>query len=516
MIERLSIRNLILIQEATLCFGPDLNILTGETGSGKSAVLSALRLVLGDRADVQLVGKHGELAVVEADVVLSNVKTHIRREIHRSGKSRCFVNDELISLGELRALFSDSIEFADQGAAYKLAEPEELRKLVDLFGKIDSSRYAAVFASCQEKRLALAELQRVGEEIRWEEDRLREQLAFLDKVDWQKDEEEALTTTHLSLSQAQKSAEKLAEIGHFLSDGPHPILPMLKRFAGQVESLQLPEVSTLLQSARANLEEVSLFLASYFASLDYPSQRLETVEQRISEIESVKRRFARTQEEAFNIRERLRARLSRLEQIDEEIHGAQIALAKLEAELAVLERELTMMRLSTAKTMTAAVLSELHVLNIPDAKLEIQIHTKKSSPTDKQSSPTGADDIRCLFSANLGQPLLSLDHVASGGELSRLLLAIKIALKEKKCLILDEIDGNVGGQTAAILGLKLQELGAYCQIICVTHFVQVAKYAMHHFLVSKQTINAEAITVLKKLDESHRIMEYSRMTGASI
>jgi DNA repair protein RecN (Recombination protein N) len=507
MIERLSIRNLILIKEASLFFGPDLNILTGETGSGKSAVLSALRLVLGDRADVQLVGKHGELAIVEADVVLSHTKSHIRREIHRSGKSRCFVNDELISLGELRALFSDTIELADQGAAYKLSEPDELRKLLDLFGKIDSARYATVFAICQEKRVALADLQKIGEEIRLEENRLREQLAFLDKVDWQKDEEEELAATHLSLSLAQKSAEKLAEIGNYLSDGPHPILPMLKRFAGQVESLQLPEVSTMLQAARANLEEVNLFLASYFASLDFTSQRLETVEQRISEIESVKRRFARTQEEASNIRERLRARLSRLEQIDEDISGAQISLVKSEAELALFERELTMMRLSSAKTMADAVLSELHALNIPDAKLEIQIHPK-------QSSPTGADEIRWLFSANLGQPLLPLDDVASGGELSRLLLAIKIALKEKKCLILDEIDGNVGGQTAAILGLKLQELGTYCQIICVTHFVQVAKYAMHHFLVSKQTINAEAITVLKKLDESSRIMEYSRMTGA--
>jgi len=327
-------------------------------------------------------------------------------------------------------------------------------------------------------------------------------------VDWQKDEEEELAATHLSLSQAQKSAEKLAEIGNYLSDGPHPILPMLKRFAGQVESLQLAELANMLQAARANLEEVSLFLASYFASLDFTSQRLESVEQRISEIESVKRRFARTQEEASNLRERLRARLCRLEQIDEEISEARISLAKSEAELACLERELTAMRIATVKTMTSAVVSELHALNIPDAKLEIQIHPK-------QSSPTGADDVRWLFSANLGQPLLPLDHGASGGELSRLLLAIKIALKEKKCLILDEIDGNVGGQTAALLGLKLQELGAYCQIICVTHFVQVAKYAKHHFLVAKQTINAEATTVLKKLDESNRIIEYSRMTGAN-
>src|SRR5581483_8533934 len=155
MIDRLFIRNLILIDEAHLTFGPALNILTGETGSGKSAVLSALRLILGERADVGLIGKHSDSAVVEAEVWIRNFRQTIRREINRSGKSRCFVNDELVSLSGLRELFNDSIEMADQGAAYKLSDPEELRKLLDAFGRIDSASFALAFQNVQEKKQAL-------------------------------------------------------------------------------------------------------------------------------------------------------------------------------------------------------------------------------------------------------------------------------------------------------------------------------------------------------------------------
>jgi len=171
-----------------------------------------------------------------------------------------------------------------------------------------------------------------------------------------------------------------------------------------------------------------------------------------------------------------------------------------------LATNLTQARISTAEILTKAILLELAALNLPDARLEIQIHPKSLSLS-------GGDEIQWLFSANPGQTLLPLEMAASGGELSRLLLAIKIALKEKKCLILDEIDGNVGGHTAALLGRKLQELASGCQIICVTHFVQVAKFAMHHFLVLKKTNLDGAITSLQKLDDKSRAIEYARMTG---
>jgi DNA repair protein RecN (Recombination protein N) len=506
MIKRLSIRNLILIDKADISFGQGLNIITGETGSGKSAILSALRLILGERADLQMIGKHSDLAVVEAEVAPLGISSHVRREIHRSGKSRSFVNDELVSLTELRALFTDFLELADQGAAYKLFVPEEQRLLLDAFGKIDLTEFTKAFHETQKKRLALDELRRLAEEIRLEEDRLQNQLAFLDKVNWQSGEEETLMKTHASLAKAEKSAEKLSALSDFLSEGQSPILPPLKRFAGQMEALELPEMTVWLQSARANLEEASLFLSSYLADLDFSRDQLLKIEERIGEIEQIKRKYAKTQPEAQKIRDTVRERLAHLDKIDEEIKVAQTSYAASEGHLLSLEGKLTAERLIAAADVTKAVLAELHDLNIQGARLEIQIHRKNRSPT-------GADDIQWFFSANPGEPLLPLNQTASGGELSRLLLAIKIALKEKKCLILDEIDGNVGGHTAALLGRKLQELSGVCQIICVTHFVQVAKCACHHFLVSKQQNEKGSVTHLQKLDETMRMVEYARMIG---
>ncbi len=502
MIERLLIQNLVLIDRAEIRLGAGLNILTGETGSGKSAVLSALRLILGERADVQLIGSHGELSVVEADIVRHGSLHQIRREMHRSGKNRCFVNDELVSLTELRALFTDYLELADQGAAYRLFEPEELRKLLDAAGRISLAPFEKAFQTAKEKRHDLDTLRALAEEIRREEGRLQELLVQLSTVDWKPGEEEELLQIHSSLASAEKSVEKYAALAQFLSEENPPLLPTLKRFANQ-----LPEVASQLETARANLEEVSLFVSSYLSDLDCNGEKLARIEKRLSDIEAVKRKYARTQEEAEAMRKSAELKLLRLSQIDEEIRLAENALKAAEGETSRLANHLTEARTSTAETLAKAILLELGALNLQDARLEIQIHPKSVSAN-------GCDEIRWLFSANPGQPLLSLELAASGGELSRLLLAIKMALKEKKCLILDEIDGNVGGHTAALLGRKLQELAHGCQIICVTHFVQVAKFAMHHFLVSKKTNDEGAITSLQKLDDKSRAIEYARMTGS--
>lgn len=482
------------------------SIFLRETGAGKSAVLSAIRLILGERADLQLVGTHGDLAVIEAEVVVGEKKAHVRREIHRSGKSRCFIDDELVTLGELRSFFQGTIELTDQGSAFKFSDPEELRRLLDVYGKIDLKPYAELYDLCQQKRLALEELLKSREQMRAEEGRLREQFSLLEGVNWQPGEEEELTQTHTALTQEQKSAEKLGEMAAFLEGTA--LLPNLKRFGAQSEALQISDLSTALKSAHAHLEEASHFLDSFLANLDCNAEKVVRVEERMAEIDAVKRRLAKTQEDAANLQENLRAKLQKLDNIDEEVEIAKMAFSTLEQNLALLEKSLSAKRSVAAEKLTKAVLEEVQALNLPDAQLLIQLQPKKGSAT-------GGDAVEWLFSANLGQPLLPLDQVASGGELSRLLLALKIAMKEKKCLILDEIDSNVGGQTATLLGLTLKKLGETCQIICITHFIQVAKHAMHHFLVSKRTVGPRTVTSLQKLDVVARLEEYARMTGGA-
>lgn len=506
MIEWLLIQNLVLIQTARISFEKGLNIITGETGAGKSAVLSALRLMLGERTDTTLIGKEGELAVIEAKIQLKQAPVLIRREIHRSGKSRAFVNDELISLTELRALFQGSVELADQGSAYKFFESDTLRSLLDQFGPIDATPFEEAFQKWEALRIQIEALSQEAAAIQRDEVFLRDALATLDQVNWQEGEEEKLTALHANFALSEKSTEKLAALSQFLSE--EALLPTLKRFVNQCESLKLPELSNLLKNGHANLEEASHFLSSHLSNVDFSPQQLLQIEERIGEIESVKRKFAKTQAESKQLREIARQKIERLEQFEDEINLAKSTYIAQEEQVRSLAKKLTEERGKAATLLATAIRRELHELNLKEAKLEIKV-----SP--RPLSKTGQDQILWLFSANVGQPLLPIDQGASGGELSRLLLAFKMVIKEKQCLILDEIDGNVGGFTAALLGKKLQELSKVCQIICITHFVQVAKCALHHILVTKQTNEKGTSTHLKVLLETELNAEYARMIGAS-
>ena len=195
--------------------------------------------------------------------------------------------------------------------------------------------------------------------------------------------------------------------------------------------------------------------------------------------------------------------------LDEEIEQARNELVATESTVFALSKKRTEARTKSANQFAESILSELKSLNLPDARFAIDLQPKTLCEN-------GADEIRFIFAANPGQPLRSLDESASGGELSRILFALKIALGNKEhstCLIFDEIDSNVGGKTAAILGTKLEKLATSCQLICVTHFVQVAKCAMDHFLVSKRTTDTGALTAIQKLDALARFKEYERMTG---
>lgn len=528
MIERLSIRNLILIEEVEISFGPGLNIITGETGSGKSAILSAIRLILGGRADVSLIRKGTELAVVEA-LVRINVgnfqeielpadgrEIAIRREIHSSGKSRCFVQDQLISLQQLRSLLASSIELVDQSASHKLLDPEEQRGFLDAFLGLDQEKKTCeeAFHTVKRAQNRLAQLVHLQEESGKDQDRMKDDLLFLERIHWQKGEEEQLVAEHNLLTHAQELVEKLSAIAEFLSEGTEPVVPALKRFAYQTEQLlriepKLQECAQGLRNACASLDESGRFLTSYIDNVNANPQRLDAIEKRISEIESAKRRFSKSQEELETLRVQLHEKLETIESLDEEIAAAKQSLKEAELRLGSAAIVLTEARKKGALQLTRAVLTELMTMNLPHARFSIEL-------SSKEVSATGADTVSWLFAANPGQTPLSLDRCASGGELSRLLLALKIALagKEKSsCLIFDEIDSNVGGKTAALLGEQLHSLSLSCQLICVTHFVQVAKCAMHHFLVQKETTGVKARTFVSKLDEPGRLAEYGRMTG---
>lgn len=493
MISSLKIQNLILVEHAEILFGPGLNILTGETGAGKSAVLSAISLICGARADPQLIRQGDERAVVEAVVG----KQTIRRELHRSGKSRCFIDDALVSLSDLRQNVGAVVEQIDQSSSGILAEPQEQRILLDRFAGLKT--FPEEFAQEQE---LFSQVDRLLEKaaIRERELRfLRADIEAIEEVNWIPGEEAALEEELQRLTHSKELIEKIGQVANSLEAAS------LKRVSFALEQClrfdpKLKTISDALKSSSLEIAEIAHDLASYLARLETDPKRLNHIEQRLNAIESLKRRLGTT------TKNELLAQIDQWEQLEEETKKAQNALAILKEQNIQRALALSEKRKQIAPLFAAQVLQELIPLNLPHAQFRVDI-----APQPMTSS--GIDAITYLFSANPGHPPIPLQECASGGELSRVLLAVKTLLAEKesvKCLVFDEIDSNVGGQTATILGEKLRKLGTRCQVICVTHFVQVARCATHHFLVAKN----KSLTTIEALKGEKREREYGRMLGS--
>ncbi|PIS02822.1 MAG: hypothetical protein COT85_01970 [Chlamydiae bacterium CG10_big_fil_rev_8_21_14_0_10_42_34] len=490
----LKIQNLILVKHAEIHFGKALNILTGETGSGKSAILSAIRLISGERADVSCIRNGSDFAVIEA--VLEG-PIFIRREIHRSGKNRCFIDDQQVNLSTLKE--KTNIEMVDQSSSSTIFSKQ--KQMLDTFANLTNDVKAFEHSYSEEKAIEfqLDKLQQIPKEreLEW----AQKDLSLIEETNWQPAEEEKLAEEHHFLTHAQELAEKMSSIAFLLNEGTE--LTALKRAHTMLDQCvrvdqKLAIASQTMKSALLELDEVAQEVQSYSERLDGDPKRLAYVESRIAAIESLKRRFG---SEIKQQKEKLIETIDHLTHLDAQIAELQSQLELIKEKNLVLADSITSKRKEYARPFALNVLEELKNLNIPHAQFEIEVGT-------------AFGDVQFLFSANAGVQPIPLEQCASGGELSRLLLAIKTILSDgESTLVFDEIDSNVGGHTAAVLGQKLKRLAEKRQVICVTHFVQVAKLADDHFLVSKNEENGNTYTTIAKLSDQEKEIEYHRMLG---
>lgn len=521
MLIRLKIQNLILIESADIAFGNGLNIITGETGSGKSAILTAIRLISGERSDSQLIGKNGDLAVVEATLsgcllpeeILqseSNDPLVVRREIHKNGKSRCFVSDNLVSLTLLRQIIGSSIELIDQSSSTILCSQDEQRRLLDTFGGIleEVKHLEISFSEQRQIESRIEEINQASEtrerDLRWAE----EDLSFIEEVGWKKEEDENLTQQHAKLTHSQEILRKANETYEILDNHPLKKAAILLEGAARIDQ-QLSPLLSQLKSAILEVDEVQNTLNSYISRLETNPMQLKTIEDRLASIEQIKRRFGKTFELVEEKRTELQKRIDKLHHLEEEKQHLQQELQQKVLKNENQAKILSQKRKETALLLSSKSLKELQSLNLPNAQFNISI-----SQTPLKSH--GSDAICFLFSANAGHSPSPIEECASGGELSRLLLSLKTTLSDKentRCLVFDEIDSNVGGNTASILGEKLKKISEKKQVICVTHFVQVAKCASTHFVVTKQQEKLRTFTKIATLAESEKRREYQRMMG---
>jgi len=521
MLTRLKIQNLLFVEEAELSFAEGLNILTGETGAGKSAILSAICLIAGHRADIQIIGKHKNLAIVEGSLSKytipeeltpppPNTPLLIRREIHISGKNRCFVNDQQVSLSVLRQITNPIIEVIDQASSQLLYGREEQRFFLDLFGEnLERSKElhkSVIETEKLEKELdVLISLNKTREQdLAWEE----EDLAFINQVKLQPEEEELLAKEHAELIGGQELGEKLTLLLESFNDR------LWKKASSLLDGcVKLdPNLSPLVQKLKnisCELDEFSHSIHSRIHKIETDPNRLNAVEERMKTIDLLKRRFGKTFEAIEQKRQACLKKIEDLSHLDEKISSLQNTLALRRKENQDLAIDLSLKRKTKASLFEKAILQELQSLNLPHAQFTISI---SSIPL----TPYGIDEIDFLFSANPDRAPASIQNCASGGELSRLFLSLKTVLADKEgnhCLVFDEIDGNVGGQTAVVLGEKLKTIAKKKQVICITHFVQVAKLAKVHFCVTKQQKDGFTVTQVLPLSGDEKEKEYERMLG---
>lgn len=527
MLRHLHIQNIILIESADIPFGAGLNVISGETGAGKSAVMGALALITGERSDPTMIRKGADKGIVEASFVLeknplldhagiesddSNCLT-IRREIAISGRSRAFVNDQLITLSHLKTIGNQLLEMVGQHANQELMHLDQHRKIIDAFGTLEADVKAFSDTWQKENQLRAEREQLTQQEAQRLRDREIYQMQHeeLQEANLQVGEEETLFAEYTLLTHADELSELMTSLSRMISGEEDSALTLLSRSKQDFQKLlrldpSLKETEKCFTQALLELQEVAITLDQQLARVEPNAERLAWINERLTLINRLKKKYGPSIQD---YQQQLKIKLSQLEGADIRLEELQHELDEARKQSDALAKHLTSKRQAAAKALEKAMVAQLNTLNMAKIRFEISIDAQKRSSS-------GDDLVEFFFAPNVGERLLSVRECASGGELSRLMLALKAVLADKECvrtLVFDEVDANIGGETATIVGHKLAEIGRSLQLICITHFPQVARYACHHLLISKQERQDRTYTDVRVLQDVDRERELQRMMG---
>lgn len=504
MLVELNVRNLGVIESTQLVVGSEMTVLTGETGAGKTMLVEAVLLLMGQKADPQRIRPGTDEAVVEARFVgPDDEETVVRRVIPKS-RSRAYINGEAVTVTELRERVGALIEVCGQHAHQQLMSPTAQRDALDRFGSIDSS---ALQEAKETLRAVLAERDAMGGDPRArarELDLLRYQLSELDAAQLSDpDEADRLAEEFDQLHHAADYQQTMARVVARLSEDGG-LLEELASVASQLQ--RVPRAAPLfrqLDQVCNEVAEVARDSRVLAEECEADPQRLDFVLSRRAMLVDLYRKYGDTIEELIEVRERLRGEVRSLEQWDERAASLDLEVAAAQQQLADARHALLKRRSDVAPALAAQIMSHLEKLGLGDASIEIDL-------TEVDSNP-----VRILFSANRGMPARPLEECASGGELSRLSLALYLVLSPQfDTVIFDEVDAGIGGTVAGAVGAALASVGRQRQVLVVTHLAQIASQAAHHFVVSKDQSGLARSSVREVSDED-RVVELSRMLSGS-
>jgi len=522
VIRYLAIRNLAVIESVTVDFEHSFNILTGETGAGKSILVEAVGLLLGGRASQDLVRTGSELAVVEAIFEDGEQEVVLRREITAQGRSRAFISGALATASALKDLASRLVELHGQHEHQQLLDPEQHLPLLDAWaGHLSGQQHVAhAFRNVQTVRQQLDRLRMDSRERAARLDLVEFQLRELTGAGLVADEDESLAAQRQVLRSADTIQRLCAESYGELYDAEESVMTQLGRVWKRVGELAAidPRFAAHLdqrEPVKAQLEDLAFALRDYSASIDSSPSRLEQVEERLATLERLKRKHGPTLQDAIAKRDALAGEHAALT-------GGSASAATLEAELSGasteylgLAKELSRVRRAAATTFARALERELADLAMEQTRFEVRLTT---SEDEAHWSERGVDAGEFYLSANPGEDLRPLAKIVSGGELSRVMLALKtLAAAEQsgKTLIFDEVDAGIGGRVATVVGEKLRTLGERFQVLCITHLPQIAAAGATHFHIEKKVRGSRTVTTVRRLADEDRVEEIARMIAGA-
>ena len=539
MLTRLSIRNIVLIEALDLDFGRGLGVLTGETGAGKSILLDALGLVLGNRADSGLVRGGEDKASVsgtfefnvlpaaiaeileDADIEIEEGEPLIvRRQLKADGKSKAFVNDQSVSVGLLREMAAHLVELHGQHDDRGLVNPRGHRALLDRFAGGETERVAAAWTKWRSTETALAEAREAVETAKADQDLLLAHLAELTALEPQAGEEARLAETRATMQKGEKLSGDLEELRHLWegSDSPLASLRVAARRLDRIapEHPLLIEALAALDRAVIEAGEAEDKLEAAAEALIHDPAALEAAETRLFELRALARKHRCEVDELPEKMRGMRAALESIEGGEAQLDALEAAAKDAGNRYRAEAKALHATRVAAAMRLDEAVTGELVPLKLDAARFR----TAVAELPEEKWGPHGMDGVEFLISTNPGADFAPLNKIASGGELSRFILALKVALAEQggaATVIFDEIDRGVGGAVASAIGERLARLSADGQLLAVTHSPQVAARGRTHYMIAKSSDGTVTKTSVALLDEAGRQEEIARMlSGAEV
>lgn len=536
MLKQLYIKNFTLIDELNIQIHPGFSVITGETGAGKSIILGAIGLLLGNRADSKSIKAGRDRCVIEAHFDLSKYDmqqfftdndidedlsdTIIRRELTAAGKSRAFINDTPVSLTKMRELGEQLVDIHSQHQNLLLQKEDFQLNVVDIIAQDEKQRknYEAAYNQYKQANQKLNALKAEIEKNRENEDFLRFQFKELDEAQLQNGEQEELEQEYEMLSHSEDIKTALYQADNHLSGDDGNIIERLKQTSEQLANIKdvYPEVTELLEridSSYIELKDIAQEVNGLTDHVEFDPARLETINERLDKLNSLQQKFhVRDLGELIETYHQLKEQLSHIDHSDEDVEALEQEVTQLLEKAQKQAKELTAIRTKAAKKVEEEMKQRLIPLGIPNVRFSISL-------TEKPLSHDGGDKVSFLFSANKSTPLQPVTQVASGGEIARVMLSLKAMISgavKLPTIIFDEIDTGVSGKIAEKMAQIMVEMGNHeRQVLSITHLPQIAAMGSHHYKVSKEETDNGTISRMTELSQQERVQEIAQMLSGS-